>query len=189
MDMKLFNELIKIRPSQHSPEFLTYLEICEIYLKRYNIKNPVVVELGVYFNKQKRFYEQLLGAEHIGIDIGSKRSIPDIQGNTHDPEILKKLKEKLNGRPINILFIDASHRYDDVKKDYEIYSPLCSGIIAFHDIHTYRDSRIQRARVWQFWDELRADAYTGRKYQDSLFISVHQFREKIQMGIGIVIKR
>lgn len=189
MNYELFNKLIEHRPSQHSPEFLTYLEFCEMYLKRTNIKNPIIVELGVYHNKQKVFYEQLLSATHIGIDTGLRRSIPDIHGSTHSSRTLRRLKEKLNGRMIDILFIDADHVYESVKLDFEIYSPLCSGVVAFHDIHTYRDSSRQRARVWQFWDELRVDALTGRKYRDFLFVSIHKFRSKVQMGIGMIIKR
>lgn len=189
MDIKLFNKLITKRPSQHPPEFLAFLEFCELYLERMNIKNPIVVELGVYFNLQKKFYEQLLGATHIGIDTNIRRSIPDIHGSTHASKTLRRLKEKLDGKAIDILFIDADHVYESVKRDFEIYSPLCSGIVAFHDIHTYRGSSRKRARVWQFWDELRTDAYTGEKYRDFLFVSIHQFRQKINMGIGLIIKK
>jgi hypothetical protein len=65
INLELFNELFEKRPSQRKQEWLAYLEICKMYLKKHNIKKPIVVELGVYKNRQKMFYEKLLGAEHI----------------------------------------------------------------------------------------------------------------------------
>ena len=193
MNLELFEKLREERPSQQVPEWRTFLEICEVYLKRNNIKNPVVVELGTYFDRQKRFYQQLLNADHIGIDIGSKRSIPDICGDTHDLETLKKLKKRLANRPINILFIDADHSYESVKKDYEIYAPLCTDIIALHDIELYRCESRRDKEVWKFWDELKAASFTEREGLDRclfLTISQHQFENKRRkMGIGMIIKK
>ncbi len=179
MNLKLFNELWERgRPSQHLPEWQRFLELCELYLRKHDIKNPIVVELGIYNNRQKKFYEQLLRAEHIGIDASTKRSIPDIHGNTHDFETLNTLRKKLNGRLINILFIDGSHAYEAVKKDFEMYSPLCGDIIALHDIENNRKNR----EVWKFWDELK-------ECEDFLTLSIHQHRpSKKQMGIGMIIK-
>lgn len=180
MNLELFNKLFKDRPSQRKSEWRKFLEICEVYLKKNKIENPIVVELGTWKNKQKQFYEQLLGAKHIGINFRKKRGRPDIYGNTHDPETLVKLKEMLNGRTINILFIDASHLYKDVKKDYEIYSPLCSDIIGIHDIETHRYNQKKEYEVWKFWDELIAqENYKYRIIKD----------KKDHMGIGVIIKR
>lgn len=193
MNLELFNELMERRPSQHLPEFRIYLEICESYLKRIEIENPLVVELGIYNNAQKKFYEQLLNGTHIGIDMSNKRSKPDIMGNTHDPKTLKALKEKLNGRPIDILFIDADHHYAAVKKDYEIYAPLCSGIVALHDIELKREAPKDSRTVWKFWDELKN---MGKKaiagHDRYMLISLHQrkfMKWNRNVGIGMVIKQ
>jgi len=184
MNLKLFNELFKKRPSQHSLEWLIFLEICEMYLKKHSIEKPVVVELGVYYNRQKKFYEQLLNAEHIGIDISDKRSNPDIKGNTHDPETLKKLKEKLDGRDINILFIDACHKYDDVRKDFRIYSPLCVDIVALHDTEIGRRGGRDGHQVWGFWDLLKDTAY--KNDEKLLLLSIQRGHGP---GIGVIIKK
>jgi hypothetical protein len=42
----------------------------------------------------------------------------------------------LRGRRIDLLFIDADHRYQGVRRDFELYSPLCRTwwVIGFHDI-------------------------------------------------------
>jgi len=175
---------------QYLPEWMMFLEICEMYLKKHEIKNPVVVELGIKRNKQKVFYEQLFGAEHIGIDISDRRGIPDILGDIHNSQTIKALKEKLRGRPINILFIDADHSYEAVKQDYEIYSSLCDDIIVFHDIETNRHEKNKKNEVWKFWDELRRKAYDGiGEYSDFLFLSIYQHKERGQLGIGMIIKK
>ena len=195
MNFELFNQLIKERPSQQVSEWRTFLEICEVYLQRKNIKHPVVVELGVYNNMQKKFYQQLLNAEHIGIDAGSRRSIPDIHGNTHDPETLRKLKNRLANRPINILFIDAGHSYESVKKDYEMYTPLCTDIIALHDIEIYQYKRGSRKNreVQKFWNELKQASFVKRGGLDHyLFLTLGQYQfenRRKKMGIGMIIKR
>lgn len=193
MNLGLFNKLLRHRPSQHTPEWLTFLEICEMHLKKHGIENPVVVELGMWRGWQRQFYEQLLGAEYIGIDAANNRCTPDIHGNTHDPETMKALKEKLRGKPINILFIDASHRYKSVKKDFELYSPLCSDIVAIHDIELGRYQNIKTRGVWRFWDELKIRIYKNTEgHGNFLLLSIHQHRDvgdKSQMGIGMVIKR
>jgi len=197
MNLRLFGELMKQgTPTQHSGEWKIFLEICESYLENHGIKNPIVVELGLFDGKQKEFYKQLLGAEHVGISRNKgRRCIPDIRGSTHDPRTLEILKKKLNRRSINILFIDAGHSYESVKKDFEIYSPLCDDIIVLHDIESCRYGGLtrRRAEVWKFWDELRLEAYKGMgKHKDSLFLSIFQHmpaRRKIQMGIGMIIKK
>ena len=178
MNLKLYDGLMREKPEQQESEWWIFLEICEAHLKKHEIKNPIVVELGIYNNGQKSFWEKLLGAEHIGIDKKVRRCDPDIRGNTHDPKTMEALKKKLRERPINILFIDASHNYDDIKKDFEMYSPLCSDIIAFHD------TKLRKRGVGKFWDELKT------KHRDFLFLSIYQHREnRVQMGIGMIIKK
>jgi len=186
MNIELFNTLMKHRPAQHPHEWKIFLEICESYLERQKIKNPLVVELGIYENRQKVFWNKLFGAEHIGIDAFTRRAVPDILGNSNDPKTLGMLKEKLKGRPIDILFIDASHWYERVKKDFKMYSPLCNGIVAFHDTNygRYRGKRANR-EVWKFWDELKAESpMRAGENKDFLFVSIERTN-----GTGMMIKR
>ena len=193
MNLELFDEFMKERPSQHTPEWRAFLEICEIYLKKHKIENPIVVELGIWKNKQKKFYERLLGAYHIGIDLRALTSPPDILGNTHDPKTLEMLLQMLDGRPINILFIDAGHSYKSVKRDFEIYSPYCSDIIALHDIEHYRHRERASRKVHVFWDELKEKAHTGPdEFKDFLFIAIdqcHFVKQNRGLGIGMIIKK
>jgi len=200
MNLGLFNKLMEASPLQTKDEWRIFLEICDSYLKEHKIKDPIVVELGIYEGKQKPFYEQLFGATYIGIDCychPNKRCKPEIYGFTSNPETLKKLKEKLAGRQINILFIDANHHYKNVKKDFEMYAPLCDDIVAFHDVNY--------PSILRFWDELKAKpsvsptkekeylspmwsslsiAERGWVDKDNMFILI-----EIASGIGVMIKK
>jgi len=198
MNHKLFNELMKKQAglSQNPPEWEMYLQICEAYIKKHKIAHPIVVELGTLWNQQKPFYEQLLGAQHIGIDSETSRGKPDIIGFTDRNTTMQALKARLNGRMIDILFIDASHRYHWVKADFERYSPLCNGIVAFHDIEAGRDASRCKHEVFKLWDELKELSYAKEgnlEFTNHLFISIRQCRKKKgrsgRMGIGLMIKR
>jgi len=59
-----------------------------------------------------------------------------IRGDSHSPEVLAELEEILDGRPIDLLFIDGDHTLEGVTADYETYSKLVrpGGMVAFHDI-------------------------------------------------------
>jgi predicted O-methyltransferase YrrM len=54
-------------------------------------------------------------------------------------------------RPIDILFIDGSHEYEDVKADFFAFYPFVrpGGIIALHDIHGMWTG------VIKFWGEIK----------------------------------
>ena len=191
MNLQLFGELMEQGPDQHPPEWRMFLEFCEMYLKKHEIGNPIVVEIGTWKNKQKKFYEQLLGVRHIGIDL--RRGAPDILGDAHDPKTMEILKEMLGGKPINILFIDAWHFYKHVKKDYELYSPLCTDIVAFHDTEACRYENNEKIMAWKFWDELKMKMHIGEEgYKDFITISIYKYRidrNQRQMGIGVLIKK
>lgn len=179
-------------PRQHRQEWRIFLELCESHLNEHEIERPIVVELGVFKNHQKKFYERFLNAEHIGININAKHTEPDIIGDTHDLETLRRLKERLNNRAINVLYIDASHTYASVKQDYEMYAPLSSDIVAFHDIETGRYANDKNDGAWKFWDELHVERYRDLR-RDYTFISIHKRHfmdvKARALGIGMIIKR
>lgn len=200
MNLMTFKKLVKESGLKQEPsEWELFLEFCSMYLKNKKIKNPIVVELGTGDGKQKEFWEQLFKAEYISIDVARTLYDDDIQGDLCNPETLKKLKRYLKGikpgdpisshsthreRPINILFINASHIYKDVKKNYEMYSPLCNGIVALQGIETFRCTGRKSAQVWKFWDEIRGGAYAGP------IVTIFKRRSRgAQRGIGIIVKR
>lgn len=66
------------------------------------------------------------------------------------------------GDEIDFLWIDGDHRYEGVKRDFELYSELVAedGIIALHDIveHPYH----QDCEVDEFWSEVSSE-YESRE--------------------------
>ena len=74
--------------------------------------------------------------------------------NSQIGETRERLEKLLDGRTIDFLFIDGDHAYKGVKRDFELYSPLVDGLIAFHDIahHTHMPSEVDR-----LWSEIKDD--------------------------------
>ncbi len=68
-----------------------------------------------------------------------------------------QLSRLLDGEAIDFLFIDGDHRYEAVRRDFELYSPLLrpGGIVAFHDI--LQPPRFPNNQVKRFWRELKKD--------------------------------
>lgn len=76
-----------------------------------------------------------------------------VRDDSHDPRTMEKIRQLIEGRPADLLFIDGDHSYHGVKADFELYSPLVSseGIITFHDIVPGPSS----GGVPQYWQELK----------------------------------
>jgi predicted O-methyltransferase YrrM len=59
-----------------------------------------------------------------------------------------------------LIYIDADHRYEGVKRDWEAYGPLGS-LIAFHDIAVQRPEVLghpdDQIEVKQLWDEIKSN--------------------------------
>jgi len=167
--------------------------VCDYFSSR-GIKKPVVVEIGIWNGLQRRFYEQLMGAEYIGIDNGNPfapisihdgSAVADIWGDSHDPATVEKLKVKLEGRPIDLLFIDGDHSYESVKLDWNLYEPLVEHIVAFHDIYGINPKDPAGLGVYRFWDEL----VNAEKTRPIVIFKKDSSADWIlQMGIGLLIK-
>jgi len=73
--------------------------------------------------------------------------------------------ERLGGQPIDFLMIDGDHRYEAVRRDFELYSPLvrAGGLIAFHDILPH--PRAPLCQVDTFWKEVK-DRYRHLEFVD-----------------------
>lgn len=73
--------------------------------------------------------------------------------------------------PFDFIFIDADHRYEGVKKDYENYLPLLKkgGVMAFHDIVKH-DEKHPDVDVDRFWAEIK-DKHESYEFIDMDFPS------------------
>ncbi|MEK9183937.1 MAG: class I SAM-dependent methyltransferase, partial [Patescibacteria group bacterium] len=119
-------------------------------------KKGVIVEIGSWQGKSTIWLAKS-GSKIYAIDphIGAPEQIEQYG---HNIQTFEKFKSNINkagvtemvvpvvkdseeafkfwgGEPISFLFIDGSHQYEDVKKDFMLWSPLVmdGGIIAFHD--------------------------------------------------------
>lgn len=126
------------------------------------LKPLVTIELGIYEGGTTYLLSCVTKNLTIGIDCNPnykkhlpKQNIEIITGNTHHNITYDKVKHKLNECLCDLLFIDADHTYESVKKDFEIWSPLVrrGGWIAFHDIDPeHVDQHL--CQVNKFWNEL-----------------------------------
>lgn len=75
--------------------------------------------------------------------------------DSQDAETLERVLALLDGRAVDFLFVDGNHRYEAVRRDFELYEPLVrpGGLIAFHDVspRTTPDTEGTAA----FWAELK----------------------------------
>lgn len=168
----MFDELFQrlwVSPSQDRDEFFSFIEIAE----KYNLNT--IVEIGAEYGGTLRFWDYLLGKGGllISIDITpqirwdikqSGNRIEVVVGNSQEEIIRDKVGNLLNGRGIDLLFIDGDHRYECVKKDYENYSPFVrkGGLIAFHDImlklaFEFSPDMQPNGTVARFWQELKVE--------------------------------
>jgi len=113
-----------------------------------SIDLPGGIHGGGYVTERAKLYHQFISNQ-------PQCKLELIRGNSQSEATYQQLKILLNGRPIDFLFIDGDHRYDGVKRDFELYRDLVrsGGLIGFHDIYpNKRDSSIQ---VDQLWNEIK----------------------------------
>jgi hypothetical protein len=167
-------------PNQIFDEWKCFLQFAQAYFKHCKVAHPVVVEIGTQNGHQKAFYETFLDATHIGIDISDEWSRPDILGDSHSPETVERLAEALGGQPINLLFVDAFHTYEDANAEYELYGPMVTDLIAFHDIRHEKG-------IGDLWADLRKREAGNR---DLSFMTIGAWGQGwCELGIGIIAKR
>lgn len=109
-----------------------------------------------------------------------------LQADSHDPETVRKVRQWLNGQPLDFILIDGDHTLAGVTSDFEMYAPCvrAGGIIAFHDIvpdsETRRGIRTQRytGQVPEFWVGLK------RRFPDT--VELIEDPEQDGLGIGVL---
>lgn len=124
-------------------------------------KPKVVVEIGMWKgysanNWIKAFDPELLitlerdhkHSDSVVIDDPRYHYLWDVD-STKDETVLQ-VELLLDSRPIDFMFIDGGHRFDNVYQDFYKYIPLVKpgGIIAFHDV-LYVSYECQAKLLWE----------------------------------------
>jgi predicted O-methyltransferase YrrM len=82
-----------------------------------------------------------------------------VRGDSHSTESRQRIRRLLDGKALDLLFVDGDHTYEGVKQDVADYAPLVrpGGIVALHDIVPGGPGKHgDPGGVPTFWRELKA---------------------------------
>jgi predicted O-methyltransferase YrrM len=87
-----------------------------------------------------------------------------VEGDSHRPATLDAVRLALQGRPLDLLYLDGDHSYEGVAADFQMYAPLVrpGGLVVFHDIVLdYRarygvETSSDTGGVPRFWQEAKS---------------------------------
>lgn len=107
---------------------------------------------------------------------GPGQKLELLREDSHEEASLQAVRDRFNGESVDFAFIDGDHRYDGVRRDVAMYSPLVrpGGYLGFHDILPQEKS--PETEVYRLWNELRQD------HEVQEFIA-HDSPRKIGIGL------
>ena len=168
-------------------ELADFIFALKKYEKDTGFKIRNFLEVGFSAGQNNSFLNKFFNFENIvGLDnFSSHINTGALHANMRHKNLTLAIGDSTSKRVIDLvsklgkydlIFIDANHTYEYVKKDFENFSPFLKkgGVIAFHDV----DCPDWRG-INQYWKELEA---TG-KYNMQTFIERGQ---RLQYGIGML---
>lgn len=127
------------------------------------------------------------------------RQVQFWQGDSHAQASFDRVSSYLQGRPLDLLFIDGDHTYEGAKQDFVLYSKLVAdgALIALHDIQLDYQTRFGvRTAAWtggvpQLWQEIQQAGFDTEDlisdpFQDGYGIGV--VRWNAATGPGLMAK-
>lgn len=112
--------------------------------------------------------EAYANAEHYGAKV--------LYADSHSDEARAWIDDKLDGRQLDVLFLDGDHSYAGVCADYKNFAPFVrdGGLILFHDVcNPYEPGAVK------MWKEIAAEGH-------EIFNEVTAYDER---GIGVIVKK
>ena len=94
-------------------------------------------------------------------------------GSSHEPKIIDKVRKF--GK-YDLIFIDASHEYNDVKEDFKNFSNMINkgGVIIFHDIN------LKNSGSKKYWQEIK------KKFKKTEIKEIIFEGYKYSFGYGVI---
>jgi len=88
--------------------------------------------------------------------------------DSHEPRTVEQVRTILGGRSVDFLFVDGDHRYESVRRDFDLYEPMVrpGGMVAFHDISPCTTADTEGTAA--FWAELKQRHPTEEKIEDGV---------------------
>ena len=108
------------------------------------------------------------------------RCVDCILGPSASPEVVARAAQ---AGPYDVVFIDADHAYDAVKRDFELYAPMARRAVILHDIAApdgHTSKRGLPVEVPRFWREIR------EQYEHEEIVAPGVEDELGVMGVGIL---
>ena len=139
--------------------------------------------LNTILNKSFKF-EQIVAIDTFTSEISStdllanlkRKNLVLVCGSSNKKENLQTIKKF---QPYDLIFVDGSHEYNDVKKDLNNYSKMLSddGILVAHDIHSLEFPGVNKA-----WSEFkRQNNFRYKEFVNRKYFYV--------CGVGLAIKK
>ena len=139
--------------------------------------------LNTILNKFFKF-EQIVVIDTFTSEISStdllanlkRKNLVLVCGSSNKKENLQTIKKF---QPYDLIFVDGSHEYNDVKKDLNNYSKMLSddGILVAHDIHSLEFPGVNKA-----WSEFkRQNNFSYKEFVNKKYFYV--------CGVGLAIKK
>ncbi len=114
-----------------------------------------------------------------------------VDGSSYSPGTVAKVEHILNGRTIDVLFIDGDHRYEGVASDFLCYRHLVSegGLVLFHDIMPDGgDGWLWSGGVPTFWQEVKClyphQEFVAEPHQKAFGIGLIRYSGTIELPPG-----
>jgi len=154
MNREIFDKLLT-KSAQTPREFFHFINFLEAHKIKYNR----IIEIGSYYGGTTNVFKEMLSEDGllISIDIDEHKTMTEamerfkdnekvkfVIGDSNIPETVDIVKDIMGNKKCDLLFIDGGHSPENIRLDYELFSPLVEtdGIVSFHD--SIRNGSVRR---------------------------------------------